>query len=431
VLRLWKVRPGGHDYYLAVVPGAGSGVEPAGRWVGQAGRELGLQGEVEGSALARVLAGADPDTGEPMSPTHHRVGVAAYDLTFCAPKSVSIMHGIADREVADEVESGHWAAADAAVGYLERHGAAVRRNRGEARRVPVPVAGITAAAFRHGTSRSEDPRLHTHVVVANLGRTATGGWTALDGRGIYAHRAAADALYHAQLRHELTTRLGVAWGPLRRGRADVIGVEEPARREFSRRATSIEAALDRGGASTFGSSMYVSAATRPPKDPLVGPRELRDGWRARAREVGLGPRALEVVLDRAPRRPPMELKGTGELGVVAAEAGAALLSAHAGGSAPAPRRRHLVRQTCLALAAGAPADAVESAADLMIERTWPEVLARPVRAAGVAEPALTSPAALVRAVDDGALDRLLAARGMRPGRDRAPSRDYDVGMGLG
>jgi conjugative relaxase-like TrwC/TraI family protein len=56
------------------------------------------------------------------------------------------------------------------VGYVERTAAAVRRGSGGA--VVEEASGLVAAAFRHPTSRAGDPPLHTHVLVANLGRTA-------------------------------------------------------------------------------------------------------------------------------------------------------------------------------------------------------------------------------------------------------------------
>ena len=53
----------------------------------------------------------------------------------------------------------------------KRSAAAVRRGHGGAE--VVPAQGLAAAAFRHRTSRAGDPQLHTHVLIANLGR-ATG-----------------------------------------------------------------------------------------------------------------------------------------------------------------------------------------------------------------------------------------------------------------
>jgi conjugative relaxase-like TrwC/TraI family protein len=93
----------------------------------------------------------------------------------------------------------------------------------------VEVEAVPAAAFIHRLSRALDPHLHTHVVVANLGRDVEGTWSALDGRGVYAHASAIDALYHADLRFELTRRLGVAWNPPDRGRADIAGIAPEAR----------------------------------------------------------------------------------------------------------------------------------------------------------------------------------------------------------
>jgi hypothetical protein len=49
----------------------------------------------------------------------------------------------------------------AALDYLERHAAYARRGKGG--REQVQAAGFVAAAFRHRTSRADDPLLHTHV----------------------------------------------------------------------------------------------------------------------------------------------------------------------------------------------------------------------------------------------------------------------------
>jgi len=71
--------------------------------------------------------------------------------------------------------------------------------------------GLVAAAFRHRTSRAAEPQLHTHVVVANLVHSpADGRWTALDARPLYRWARPVGHLYEAQLRWELTRRLGVA-----------------------------------------------------------------------------------------------------------------------------------------------------------------------------------------------------------------------------
>ena len=261
MLRVAKVRRGGHAYYLEVAGnGTGTGIEAAGRWLGTGAAALGLRGEVVGDALGAVLQGDDPLTLRRLGPSHHRVTVAAFDLSFCAPKSVSMLHALGPPEVAGEVLAAHERAVDAALDYVERRAVAVRRRAGGAL-VPVPADAVAAAGFVHRVSRALDPHLHSHVVMANLGRGPEGRFSALDGRGVYAHTPAAGALYHAQLRHELTTRLGVAFEPLRHGRADVAGIGPEARRAFSQRAAAIAEHL----------SAEVSAVPGPAPSPAMPP----------------------------------------------------------------------------------------------------------------------------------------------------------------
>src|SRR5450755_3927547 len=47
----------------------------------------------------RAMAGCDPRTGEQLKLPHGRARVAAFDLTFSAPKSVSVLFAIADESV--------------------------------------------------------------------------------------------------------------------------------------------------------------------------------------------------------------------------------------------------------------------------------------------------------------------------------------------
>jgi conjugative relaxase-like TrwC/TraI family protein len=90
--------------------------------------------------------------------------------------------------------------------------------------VPVRGEGFVAASFQHRTSRAGDPLLHHHVLVANLVRDDHARWGALDGRLIYVHAKTAGYLYQAELRAQLSRRLGVSWTPVVRGTAEVKGI---------------------------------------------------------------------------------------------------------------------------------------------------------------------------------------------------------------
>jgi conjugative relaxase-like TrwC/TraI family protein len=379
VLLLSKLRRGGHLYYLASAEGpGGAGIEPAGQWLGRGSAGLALEGTVCAEDLEAVLGARHPGGGGVLSAGRGRVEVAGYDLTFCAPKSVSLLHALGPPEVAAAVRDGHERAVRAALGYVEDHALAVRRALPGAARVPMPAQGTPAAGFVHRTSRALDPHLHSHVVVANVGRGPEGRWSALDGRGLYAHRATAGALYQAQLRYELTSSLGVAWGPLEGGRADVAGIGAEARAEFSRRSAAVlahlaEQGLLREGGVSRRAREVASAATRPPKDLAAGAEDLLGWWQERAKAVGLGPARLEAVLDRTARRSSMNE------GLVAGEAlgpswpagsGPGVLERAMVESLRAVRdldqpfaRRHLVRAWASSRPLGEPASAVGERVD--------------------------------------------------------------------
>jgi conjugative relaxase-like TrwC/TraI family protein len=380
MLRVAKRSRGSERYYLEVAATTGSGAEPAGRWRGAGAAGLGLHGPVtDEESLGRVLDGRHPADGRQLSPAHDRVQVAAFDLTFCAPKSVSLLQALAEPEVADVVEACHRQAVAAALGYVERCAAAVRPTTA-AGRLPVPVDGLVAAEFGHHVSRARDPHLHSHVVVANLGDGAGAGWRALDGRGLYAHRRTAEALYHQELRSALVGRLGLGFEPAHHGRADVLGVDPAVRQAFSQRSTAIAAALAQGTGSSWRATRVAALATRPDRDPAIGPAELRDEWRARARALGFGPRALSRLLDTG------RVRRRAEPGVdehVLSQA-TGLLRGRA-----SVARRHIVGAVAWALEDAAGAAAVEAAADRLLtglgDRAGVELAPwRP----GVAEPRL-------------------------------------------
>ena len=131
-----------------------------------AGRLWGSSALVDGEGFTALMEGRHPGTGEPLRRVGGRSKVAAFDLTFSAPKSVSVLFAVGDGVLARALVEAHEAAVDAAVGYVEREACRVRRGRGGVRREV--GEGFVAAAYRHRMSRAEDPQLHTHVVAANM-----------------------------------------------------------------------------------------------------------------------------------------------------------------------------------------------------------------------------------------------------------------------
>ncbi|MHB8263402.1 MAG: MobF family relaxase [Acidimicrobiales bacterium] len=393
-------------------------IEPMGSWAGRGVVALGLGGTVTPEAWRSVLSGRDPAHDRELSPNQRRVKVAGFDLTFCAPKSVSVLATLGEKEIAERVISGHTRAVSEAFSYLEEHGLAVRRQAGSGRtfsgdivpddfsegnagRMVLPVGGALGASFLHRTSRSLDPHLHTHTVVANLGFSGSGSgigsgpssiqaslldWSALDGRGLYAHRAAADALYHAVLRYELASSLGVEWNMPVRGRADIKGIPRDVIDEFSRRQAQVTEQLDSIGLGADASSRarYIAGVvTRSEKDLSISADDLVTGWRERAVHRGLGPRQLEGVLGRSS----MRFLEEGEIAARMSSAGERTVDALMEKGSPVCRRE-LVRAWSSLLPGGAPSErignAVDSVLDAARESGWSDGI-RTSRRVGVGE----------------------------------------------
>ena len=75
--------------------------------------------------LDRVLAGEHPASGEPLGRVV-RGRVPGFDLTFSAPKSVSVLFGIGDDVLRRAIRDAHDQAVGEALGYLEREAAVTR-----------------------------------------------------------------------------------------------------------------------------------------------------------------------------------------------------------------------------------------------------------------------------------------------------------------
>jgi conjugative relaxase-like TrwC/TraI family protein len=306
VLSIGKLVAGQERYYQAQIARglddyyAGRGEAP-GRWVGAGAASLGLDGRVEEGQLGALIAGRDPRSGDVLREQETRV--AALDLTFSVPKSVSVLFAVAPGPVSRALVDCHEEAVDAALGYLEQTGAFVRRGRHSARFES--AGGFVTAAFRHRMSRALDPQLHTHCVTANMAKGPDGRWTALHHPSLYRAAQTAGYLYQAQLRARVHERLGLEWGPVRKGAAELAGIDAGVLEEFSRRRHEMRRAAERYGGLTLdtkGRSEKAAIATRERKAYGVETHTWREEIRARASEHGLDRRGMSRLVEAGRRR---------------------------------------------------------------------------------------------------------------------------------
>lgn len=318
---------------------------PPGRWIGSGVANLARGALAEGDAvtpehLQRLIGvGRDPVTGQPLGGDYRiyptiadRIGariarldrnlppderaqaeatirseearkgdrkaVAGFDLTFSVPKSVSVLWGLADAHTQSLIVAAHHAAVREMLDLLERHVATTRSGHDGIEQLD--VAGVAGTAYDHWDSRSNDPQLHTHVVVSNKVLTrADKQWRTLDSRALHNAVVALSAHYDAILRDRLTGTFGLAWEHRARGvdrnpQWEIAAVPDALIGEFSSRSRLIDTATDaliadhvaqhgrRPTARTVAQlRAQATLATRPEKQ-VHSLHDLTSAWRERA-----------------------------------------------------------------------------------------------------------------------------------------------------
>jgi hypothetical protein len=185
------------------------GDDPPGLWLGSGAAVLGLTPLVNATDVAAVFEGnapRGPTLADPSRDVRAPGDTGARLFRFEPPPDVAALWAIAPAALRQELETAQFKAVRAAVDYLEADAAQVRTVRGE--RLP---AGLVAAAFQRVTPEGLRPGFHTEVALFNVGTFGGGGWTpnGLDLGRVGRHLPAAQALYRAELAHQLRTWIGV------------------------------------------------------------------------------------------------------------------------------------------------------------------------------------------------------------------------------
>lgn len=238
-------------------------------------------------AVTRWLDDGESPCGASGRAFGQRASVHGYDLTFCAPKSVSLMRGLGNDVTGKAVADAHAFAITEAMEYLAEHGGYTRvHNPRTGEKDLVRLPGIVAAGFQHETSRAGDPHLHTHVLVPNRQARADGRLVSLDGTSLYHEAKAAGIIYQATLRRELTRSIGVEWNDVdpHTGMADIAGADRGDLSAWSTRATQLREwaaghlRLDGDDELSAGQLATAQKATRPRKPEGVAWASLRVAW---------------------------------------------------------------------------------------------------------------------------------------------------------
>jgi len=206
-----------------------------GIWQGEAAQALGLDGPVQREEFRALAEGHDPNTGEiliaPGPGGEHRSGM---DLTFSAPKSVSILSLVDER-----LQEAHRTAVTQTLDYIESRYAQARTTEAGITR-PVATGNLAIAKFDHIISRELDPQLHTHSFVFNLTQRPDDEWRALRNEPFFQNQLFLGQVYRNEMAKEVQN-LGYAITVTDRAQGffEIRGVPKELMDEFSKRREQV------------------------------------------------------------------------------------------------------------------------------------------------------------------------------------------------
>jgi len=247
------IAPEQGDYYLTP---DGELTEAPGRWLSD--REtlarLGVDPDapVDGAQFIALMEGRDPGTGawlRPAGADGSRGG--GIDVTFSAPKSVSVVWALGDPWQREQIEEAHIRAVERSMAYLRGRVPVVRR-RYSGQVVEEQAKDVIATAYRHTTARgvsgtdAPDPQLHTHVVISGAVRE-DGRIVAVASRPVFRGLREVGAFYRSALAQELAGEgYAIEQGTGRDGKYfEIAGVPAALRDAFSNRHREIARAAER------------------------------------------------------------------------------------------------------------------------------------------------------------------------------------------
>ncbi len=242
------------DYYVK-----GLDENYAGDWIGSGAQRLHLTGAVDKETLQLALTGTiDGGSVQNVGKPDRQMG---WDLTFSAPKSVSIVWAFADRDHKDEIIKAHKDAVEKAYTYLQNK---ITTRRGKGSKIK-ELTQVVAAHFVHFTSREGDPQLHSHLVIPNFSIRKDGTVGAIESQILYTHKMTAGALYQSQFAMNIK-ELGYEVERGVTGTFRLKHVPQSIEKTFSKRSSEIQAMADKLGIDSYIQERGIVIMTRPEKE---------------------------------------------------------------------------------------------------------------------------------------------------------------------
>jgi conjugative relaxase-like TrwC/TraI family protein len=202
-------------------------------WFGNSAKFLGLTNQVTSGDYRNAYQGLDSQGNSLRQKQANKNTRPGRDLTFSAPKSVSLL-GLVRQNM--NIINAHERAVNAALRYIEQNCIFTRTGAGGANLQQ--TNNMMVAVFQHQHSRNLDPNLHSHCVIFNQTQGDDGKWRSMDNRQLYQQKMTIGMIYHHELSQQLM-ELGHSINWNLDGTFDIAGFKSSQLKQFSSRRTEI------------------------------------------------------------------------------------------------------------------------------------------------------------------------------------------------
>ncbi len=250
-----------------------------GYFAGKAADRLGLTGPADPEHFAALCDNRNPLTGERLTQRTRADRTVGWDLTFNAPKSVSLVHALTGDE---RILTAFKESVRETMEELEIE--AKTRVRKDGQNSERTTGNLMWCEFYHGTSRPidnvPDPQLHCHAYTFNVTwDAAEESWKALQARDLKRDMPYFEAAFHARLAGKVAD---LGYGIDRTKNAwEISGIERSTIEKFSRRTNKIEEVARASGITDPDQKGQLGAKTRQKKQDELPPEALRAAWDSR------------------------------------------------------------------------------------------------------------------------------------------------------
>jgi conjugative relaxase-like TrwC/TraI family protein len=250
-------------------------------WSGNSAKFLGLTNQVKSGDYRNAYQGLDSQGNSLRQKQANKNSRPGRDLTFSAPKSVSLL-ALVRQDV--NIIHAHERAVNAALKYIEQNCIFTRTGAGGTNLQQTD--NMMVAVFRHHHSRNLDPNLHSHCVIFNQTQGDDGKWRSMDNRQLYQQKMTIGMIYHHELSQQLI-ELGHSINWNLDGTFDIVGFQSEELKQFSsRRAEIINLAGENSSSKTKAKACVSTRNTKK----YVNAEEritLRESWQQKFKALNI------------------------------------------------------------------------------------------------------------------------------------------------